>query len=300
MSSRTKSSLGRSINNNLKAWALLAPSLIFMLGFTVYPIFYTFFLSLNKYKMGMKVPEFAGFENFTKLAQSALFWKVLGNTAYWALITVIPSMIIGLGLAMLINRKTRLLGFLRVSYFYPAVLPMIAVASIWSFIYMARNGLLDQTLMKLGIDPLLALSRKETVMPALAFMYVWKESGYLMVFFLSGLQAISPEVMEAAHIDGSKGFHFFRHITFPLLGPTFLFVSSVEFTNCFKLVDHVMIMTEGAPNNASTLLLYYIYQQGFTNFNYGISSALTVIMLITLLVVSIPRFFRQDKKVHYN
>ncbi|HHY64287.1 MAG TPA: sugar ABC transporter permease [Clostridiaceae bacterium] len=300
MSNRKKSSLGRSIKNNIKAWALLAPSLIFMLGFTVYPIFKTFYLSLTKYKMGMKAPEFTGFDNFIKLAQTPLFWKVIGNTAFWALLTAIPSMIVGLGLAILINRKTKLLSFLRVSYFYPVVLPMIAVASIWSFIYMANNGLVDQTLIKLGLEPLLALSKKDTVLPALAGMYVWKEAGYLMVFFLSGLQAISPEVMEAAKIDGSRGLHLFRHITFPLLGPTFLFVSSVEFTNCFKLVDHVMIMTEGAPNNASTLLLYYIYQQGFTNFNYGTSSALSVIMLVTLLIVSIPRFFRQDKKVHYN
>ena len=92
----------------------------------------------------------------------------------------------------------------------------------------------------------------------------------------------------------------FRRITIPLLAPTFLFVSTIAFTNCFKLVDHVVIMTEGAPNNASTLLLYYIYQQGFTNFNYGVSSALTVIMLGLLLVVSLPRFISQDKKIHYN
>lgn len=290
----------RAMLNNLTAWTLLAPSLAFMLVFTVYPILRSFYLSLTKYKLGMAQPEFIGAENFIKLMSNQTFIKVMGNTLYFALLTVIPSMLVGLGLAMLVNRKTRVVGVLRLSYFYPAVMPMIAAASIWSFIYMARNGLFDQLLLQFGMQPMGVLSQKATVLPAMAFMYVWKEAGYLMVFFLSGLQAISPEVLEAARIDGSSGFNLFRKVTFPLLGPTFLFVSSVEFTNCFKLVDHVVIMTEGAPNNASTLLLYYIYQQGFTNFNYGVSSALTVIMLGLLLVVSLPRFLRQDKKVHYD
>ena len=106
-------------------------------------------------------------------------------------------------------------------------------------------------------------------------------------------------MLEAAAIDGATGWKTFRHITLPLLAPTTLFVSTIALTNCFKLADHVIIMTEGAPNNASTLLLYYIYQQGFTNMNYGVSSALTVIMLVILLIVSVPRFFSQDRKIHY-
>ena len=121
------------------------------------------------------------------------------------------------------------------------------------------------------------------------------------VWLLTGFfRTVPVEIEEAARIDGAGNWTVFRRITMPLLAPTFLFVSTIAFTNCFKLVDHVVIMTEGAPNNASTLLLYYIYQQGFTNFNYGVSSALTVIMLGLLLVVSLPRFISQDKKIHYN
>ncbi len=134
----------------------------------------------------------------------------------------------------------------------------------------------------------------------MAFMYVWKEAGYLMVFFLSGIQSISTDVNEAARIDGANSWTIFRKITLPLLAPTFLFVSTIALTNSFKLVDHVVIMTEGAPNNASTLLLYYIYQQGFTNFNYGVSSAPTTVMLLLLMVVALPRFLSQDKKIQYN
>lgn len=232
-------------------WALLLPSLIFMCVFTVYPVIRSFVLSMTKYKMGMEAPEFIAFANYTRLFGSSTFWKVMRNTLYFGLMTVIPSMVLGLVLAMLVNRSGRHIGFIRTAYFYPSV------------------------------------------------MYVWRESGYLMVFFLSGLQSINNDVLEAAAIDGATGWKTFRHITLPLLAPTTLFISTIAFTNCFKLADHVIIMTEGAPNNASTLLLYYIYQQGFTNMNYGVSSTLTVIMLVILLIVSVPRFFSQDRKIHY-
>lgn len=290
----------RDLRNNLIAWLLVAPSLIFMLIFTVYPVFRSVYLSLTKYRLGMQAPEFIGLENYINLAGSSLFWKVMGNTLYFALITIIPSMVVGLFLATIVNRKSRLTGFVRTAYFYPVVMPMIAIASIWMFIYMAKNGLFDQMLVSLGLEPMNVLSSKATVLPAMAFMYVWKEAGYLMVFFLSGIQSISDEVNEAARIDGADSWTIFRKITLPLLAPTFLFVSTIALTNSFKLVDHVVIMTEGAPNNASTLLLYYIYQQGFTNFNYGVSSALTTVMLVLLMIVALPRFLSQDKKIHYN
>ena len=290
----------RDLRNNLIAWLLVAPSLIFMLIFTVYPVFRSVYLSLTKYRLGMQAPEFIGLENYINLAGSSLFWKVMGNTLYFALITIIPSMVVGLLLATIVNRQSRLTGFVRTAYFYPVVMPMIAIASIWMFIYMAKNGLFDQMLVSLGLEPMNVRSSKATVLPAMAFMYVWKEAGYLMVFFLSGIQSISDEVNEAARIDGADSWTIFRKITLPLLAPTFLFVSTIALTNSFKLVDHVVIMTEGAPNNASTLLLYYIYQQGFTNFNYGVSSALTTVMLVLLMVVALPRFLSQDKKIHYN
>lgn len=290
----------RAVRVNLVGWGLMAPALFFMLMFTVYPIIRSFYLGFTDYSLGMEAPIFIGLDNYVKLANSSLFWKVIRNTLLFALMTVLPSMALGLGLAILVNRKTRTVGFLRVSYFYPVIMPMIAAASVWSFIYMANNGLWDQFLRSIGKEPMDVLSNKNTVLPAMAVMYVWKEAGYLMVFFLSGIQSISSELIESARLDGANSWQVFRKIMLPLLGPTTLFVTSIEFTNCFKLVDHVMIMTEGAPNNYSTLLLYYIYQQGFTNFNYGISNSLTVIMLLFLLLVSLPRFFSQDRKIYYS
>ncbi len=290
----------KALKNNLAAWLLLAPSLIFLVTFTVVPIFRSIYLSFNQLELGMREPMFIGFDNYIKLFDSSLFWKVMRNSVYFALLTVIPSMVVGLGLALLVNRKGRIIGFLRTAFFYPVVMPMIAIASIWLFIYMSKTGLFDQLLVFLGFKPANILSNINTVLPAMSYMYVWKQAGYLMIFFLSGLQNISIEMYEAAKIDGVGRWKTFLHITLPLLMPTTLFVSTIALTDSFKLVDHIVIMTEGAPNNASTLLLYYIYQQGFTYFDQGMASTLTVIMLVIMLSIASLQFFKSDEKIHYN
>jgi sn-glycerol 3-phosphate transport system permease protein len=288
------------LKTDLRAWLFLAPALVFILTFTVYPIIRSMWLSLNQLEMGMDKPFFVGLDNYINLAHEPLFWKVMRNSLFFSILTVLPSMAIGIGLAMLVNRKMKGVGFLRTAYFYPAVMPMIAIASIWMFIYMAQYGLFDQVLAGLGLKQMNVLSSKKTVLPALSVMYVWKEAGYLMIFFLSGLQNISGEIYEAATLDGARPWTTFRKITLPLLMPTILFVSTIALTNSLKLVDHIVIMTEGAPNNASSLLLYYIYQQGFIYFDQGKASTLTVIMLAIMLSVSMFQFVSTDRKIHYN
>lgn len=292
--------LPQSIKTNVTAWMLIAPSLIFLITFTVVPILRSVFLSFHQLELGMAKPAFIGIDNYINLFESKLFWKVMVNSLNFALLTVIPSMIVGLSLALLVNRKAKGIGFLRTAFFYPVVMPMIAIASIWLFIYMAKSGLLDQFVVFMGFKPLNILSNKNTVLPAMSFMYVWKQAGYLMIFFLSGLQGISIEMYEAAKIDGISKWKTFTHITIPLLMPTTIFVSTIALTDSFKLVDHIVIMTEGAPNNASTLLLYYIYQQGFTYFDQGVASTLTVIMLTIMLTIAALQFFKSDDKIHYN
>jgi sn-glycerol 3-phosphate transport system permease protein len=290
----------REVTDTISGWALLMPTLVFLLMFTVFPILRSLYLSFHELDLSVREPVFNGIRNYKKLFSSSLFWKVILNSLYFTLLTVIPSMIVGLLLAVLVNRGRKITGFLRTAFFYPAVMPMIAIASIWMFIYMAKNGLFDQLLLSLGLKPMAVLSNRKTVLPAMAFMYVWKEAGYLMIFFLSGLQNVDTELYEAARIDGSSGVNTFFKITIPMLLPTFLFVSTIELTNSFKLVDHIVIMTEGAPNNASTLLLYYIYQQGFTYFDQGMASTLTVIMLVIMMLIAMTQFVKADKKIYYN
>ena len=296
----TPKGFSRQLKTDVRAWLFLAPALVFILTFTVYPIIRSIWLGLNQFEIGMDKPLFIGFDNYLSLFSDPLFWKIMRNSLVFSLMTVLPSMSIGLGLAMIVNRKARGIGIVRTALFYPAIMPMIAIASTWMFIYMAQTGLLDQFLKNLGIKSLNVLSSKKTVLPAMSVMYTWKEAGYLMIFFLSGLQNISGEMYEAATIDGARPWTIFRKITLPLLMPTILFVSTIAMTNSLKLVDHVVIMTEGAPNNASTLLLYYIYQQGFIFFDQGKASTLTTIMLVIMLSVSMLQFVKTDKKIHYN
>lgn len=170
-------------NEALQGWALLMSSLIFMVVFTFFPVVRSLYLSFTKFKLGGGAPEWIGLANYIKLFGSPLFWKVFRNTIYFAVITVFPSMVIGLGFASLVNRKGKHIGFIRTAYFYPVVMPMIAIASVWMFIYMPKNGLLDQLLTSLGFSNANVLSNKQTVLPAMAVMYVWKEAGYMMVFF---------------------------------------------------------------------------------------------------------------------
>ncbi|HWR11348.1 MAG TPA: sugar ABC transporter permease [Rectinemataceae bacterium] len=292
--------LPRRLKADIKAWLFLTPALVFIITFTVYPIVRSLWLGLNQLEMGMDKPVFVGLQNYAQLASDPLFWKVMRNSLVFSILTVFPSMVIGLSLAIIVNKDIRGVGFLRTAYFYPAVMPMIAIASTWMFIYMAQYGMLDQILATLGLKSLNVLSSKKTVLPALSLMYIWKEAGYLMIFFLSGLQNISGETYEAATLDGASPWTTFRKITFPLLMPTILFVSTIALTNSLKLVDHIVIMTEGAPNNASTLLLYYIYQQGFIYFDQGKASSLTVIMLAIMLSISMIQFIKTDKKIYYS
>ncbi len=295
-----KRTLSKQARQTLTGWLLLCPTLLFLLTFTVFPILRSIYLSFFKMNLSVRTPEFNGIKNYVTLFNNALFWKIMGNTLAFTLMTVIPSMAIGLGLAVLVNNKRRGVGLLRTSFFYPVVMPMIAIASIWMFIYMAKNGLLDQMLKAMGFPSLGVLNNKNTVLPAMAVMYTWKEAGYLMIFYLSGLQNIDTELYEAARIDGAGPLRVFGKITLPLLMPTTLFVSTIALTNSVKLVDHIIIMTEGAPNNASTTLLYYIYQQGFTNFDQGMASTLTVILLGIMLMIAMLQFIKADDKIHYN
>lgn len=289
----------RQLQIDMRAWLLLLPSLVFMMLFTVYPIIRSFYLSFHDYGFTTPEPVFVGLKNFNWMFGGTRFWKVMRNTVIYTVITFVPSIILGLAMAMCVNGKFRGLRFMRVSFVYPTVMPMIAITAIWMCIYMDNVGLLEQILNMFGIHIESLLGRRQTVLGALAAILVWRESGYLMIFYLSGLQNLPVDVYEAATVDGAKPYQVFTRITLPLLGPTFLFVFTLGITDCIKMIDHIDVLTAGGPNNASMTLLYYIYQVGYTNYQQGRAAALTVVLLVILLIVSVPRFFSEDKKVFY-
>ncbi|HJV55059.1 MAG TPA: sugar ABC transporter permease, partial [Methylomirabilota bacterium] len=204
-----------------------------------------------------------------------------------------------LAMALLVNQNLRGRAFLRLSYFTPTILPMIAVANIWLFFYTPGYGLVDRVVQLVGLPSHNWLGSRDTVLGCLIVVTVWKEAGFFMIFYLAALQALSPQLGEAAALMGAGRWYFFRRVTFPLLMPTTLFVLVNAVINSFRLVDHIVVMTKGGPDNATALLLYYIYDVGFKFWDQAYAAALTLVLLVILAAVALGQFLLLDRRVHY-
>ncbi len=288
------SDLRRKWKTTLLAWGILLPSMIFLGLFTLYPILSSLYASLFKDDLSTSVPRFIGLKNYIDLFGDPIFIKSFLNNLLVAVCTVPTSIALGVGMAIAADKLLRGKGFVRVAFFYPTILPMVAVANIWVFIYTPIYGLLGYFAPSLRI-----LGNPDTAIWGLIVMLIWKQAGYLMIFYVSGLQGISRELYEAARIDGTGPIQSFRYITWPMLKPTTIYVTIIALTNAYKLVDHLYIMTKGGPNNSTNMLLFYIFQVGFDFWDVGKSSAMTMVLILLLLIVTCVQFFVQDKKTYY-
>jgi sn-glycerol 3-phosphate transport system permease protein len=284
---------------NIYGWMLFAPAAILLVTFTHYPTVATFINSLFSNNSVIRPSKFIGFQGYSDLANDPIFWKVFANNMWLALGTIPTSIGLAIIMALIVNKAIPGRGLLRMAYFTPTMLPMIAVANIWLFFYAPEIGLLDKALAVFGIESHNWLGNPDTVLPAIIVMTIWKEAGFFMIFYLAGLQTISPELGEAAQLEGSSRWNYFRRVQFPLLLPTTLFVFINAFLNSFKLVDHLFVLTKGGPDNASNLILYYIYETAFSFLDTSYASALTVFLLALLAVTALAQFFFVDKRVHY-
>jgi sn-glycerol 3-phosphate transport system permease protein len=284
-----KAARRRAWLRNVNGWLLLLPAVVLLAAFTHYPILATLYHSF--FSLGRSGPaEFVGLENYTYMLEDDVFWQVLRNNFVFAL---------ALLMAVWVDKKIAGRSFLRLAFFTPTVLPMIAVANIWLFFYTPNYGLLDQFLRLLGFSGHNWLGDPSTVMTCLAVMVVWKEAGFFMIFYLAALQTIPPDLKEAASVEGASRWYFFRRVTLPLLMPTTLFISINALINSFKLVDQLVIMTKGGPNNASSLLLYYIYEVAFTFWDTTYAATLTVTLITILAAVALTKFVYLDRRIHY-
>ena len=280
-------------------WMLLTPAAILLVGFTHYPAAATLWDSLFSTGTVVRPSRFVGLANYAALAGEPSFWKVLGNNFWFALGTIPTSIALAMLMAIWVNDRLPARALVRMAYFTPTVLPMIAVANIWLFFYTPQIGLLDQIGAKFGVPSHNWLGDPHTVLACTMAMVIWKEAGFFMIFYLAALQSLAPELEEAARIEGASRWTFFRRVTFPLLMPTTLFVLVNATINSFKLVDHLFILTKGGPDNASSLLLYYIYQVAFSFFDTAYASTLTVVLLALLAALALLQFQLVEKRVHY-
>jgi sn-glycerol 3-phosphate transport system permease protein len=284
---------------HVRGWLLLLPAAVLLAAFTHYPAAATLYDSFFSTGTAVRPSRFVGVANYAALADDPVFWQVLRNNAAFALATIPTSIALAMLMAAWVNGKLPARALVRMSYFTPTVLPMIAVANLWLFFYSPQIGLLDKLTGAFGAPSHNWLGDPHTVMACLAVMTVWKEAGFFMIFYLAALQSLPPELTEAARIEGASRWYFFRRVTFPLLMPTTLFVLVNATLNSFKLVDHLFILTKGGPDNASNLLLYYIYQVAFSFFDTAYAATLTVVLLALLAGLAIVQFQLVERRVHY-
>ena len=280
-------------------WLLLTPAAILLVGFTHYPAIATLADSFFSNSTALRPSRFVGTDNYAALAGDPVFWQVLRNNFWFALGTIPTSIALALVMALWVNARLPGRALVRLSYFTPTVLPMIAVANLWLYFYTPQIGLLDKVTGLFGAPSHNWLGNPDTVMGCVIAMTIWKEAGFFMIFYLAALQTLPPELEEAARIEGASRGYFFWRVTFPLLMPTTLFVLVNATINSFKLVDHLFILTKGGPDNASNLLLYYVYQVAFSYLDWAYAATLTVVLLAILGLLAVVQFRMIERRVHY-
>lgn len=284
---------------SIHAWLLLLPAVVLLAAFTHWPAVATVFDSLMSSPKPNRPQVWVGLENYQVMVDDPIFWRALRNNLWFALGTIPLSIGLALAMALWVNQRLPGRAFVRLAYFTPTVLPMIAVANIWLFFYTPTYGLLDQLGGAFGLPARNWLGDPSTALAAITVVAVWKEAGFFMIFYLAALQGINPSLREAAAIEGAGRWFFFRRVLWPLLMPTTIFVGVNATINAFRMVDHVFVMTKGGPDNATALLLYHLYEVGFKFWDTGYAAAITVVMLVLLASVALLQFFVLDKRTHY-
>ena len=280
-------------------WILLSPAAILLTTFAFYPSLATLWSSLFSRGTRRRPSEFVGSENYTDLFADPTFWKVVTNNLIYAGATIPISIAIALAMALWANSKIPARGFVRTAYFTPTVLPMIAAANLWLFFYTPGLGVLDQIGSLFGLPSVNWLGQPETALWAVIIVTIWKEAGFFMIFYLAALQTIPEDLKEAADIEGASRWTYTRRIVLPLLMPTTLFIIVNALINSVKLIDHLFILTKGGPNDASKLILYYIWEMAFAFFDAPHAAAMTILVLVVLGVVAGIKFTILDKRTHY-
>ncbi|MDJ0591046.1 MAG: sugar ABC transporter permease [Pleurocapsa sp. MO_226.B13] len=264
--------------DSVAAGLFLAPALIFLGIFLFYPIAYLLYLSFTTGSFTVSGIEWVGWRNYLRLFTDADFWQVIGNTAYFTIATVIPTIIIPLGLAVLLNRSFALRGFLRAAYFIPSITSLVAVGLAFRWLFQT-DGPINNLLLQWGIEPIPWLSSTVWAMPVLILLSSWKQLGFNLVVFLAGLQVIPQSRYEAAELDGANDWAKFWYITIPGLKPTLIFAVLTTAIFTLRSFEQVYVITGGGPLNSTNLLVYYIYEQAFARFEFGYAAAAATILL---------------------
>ncbi len=284
----------------LVPYLLIAPGLVLLAAFTHYPALLAFWQSLHTTPRGRRPAQWIGADNYVAMLNDPVLMKVLWNSAIYAAATIPASIVLAFLMAFWVDGRMPGRAFARLAFFTPTILPMVAAANIWLFFYTPGFGLLDQILNGVfGLPSTNWLGSDQTALWAVIVVAVWKEAGFFMIFYLAAFQAVPPALAEAAQIEGCGRWTYVRRILIPLVAPTTLFIAVNALINAFRVVDHIFIMTQGGPNNATSLLLFHIWEAGFKFWDTAQASALTILLLTILGFVAAVQFRLIEKRTHY-
>ena len=282
-----------AIKFNLRAYLLLAPSLVFLTTFTYWPVAQVFWQSLHQQDRGHIT--YVGLGNFIALVHDPSFRRALTNNLVYAVGTVIPSLVLALWFAIAVQRSTWFNALLRSLIFVPVLVPLVAIASLFLFIFLPGVGLLDHYLAMLGIASINWVGDPDIALASIIGLTIWKNAGYYMLFFLAGLQAIPSEAHEIALIEGASPWQRLWHVTVPYLHNSLAFVFIIALLNVVTQVDHIFVLTKGGPSESTDLLLFYIYDQAVEHYDIGRAAAATVVALAFLLALSAVSLRRMEQ-----
>ncbi len=281
-------------------YAYLVPSLVFLGLFTYYPMGFSAYLSLFRWNVLTPEKVFIGLENYLSLWREPLFWLVLRNNLFYALGTIPTTMALALFLAILVNQNLgRIRSLYRIALFYPTMIPMVAAAMLWVWIFNPGIGLFNYYTSFLRGPRIEWLYDRHWALPAIIIMSIWKNFGYFMLIYLAALQGIPAGLYEAASLEGAGAWRRFWDITFPLLTPASLFVFVVAIISSFQVFDQVFVMTQGGPADQTNVLTFYIYQHAFRFWDIGMGATLTTIFICLLLLSILVVFRSVGRRVYY-
>ncbi len=280
-----------SLAHSRVGWWFAAPALGVIAAFFVVPCCAALVLSLTDFDLYALADignlRFVGFDNYWRLLHTPLFWKALGNTAWFVGLGVPLTIAVSLGAALLVSsQRARFPGFFRTVYFAPVVTTLVAVAIVWRYLFHARYGLINHALAQVGIEPIDWLGDPQWSIPSIVILAVWKNFGYNMIIFVAALQAIPTDLYEAAKIDGASFWQRLRHVTLPMLRPTFILVAVLTTAGYFQMFAEPYVMTEGGPLQSTVSVLYFMYDEGFKWWNLGAASAVAFLLFLIILSVT--------------
>ncbi|WP_200889222.1 carbohydrate ABC transporter permease [Jeotgalibacillus soli] len=280
---------------------LLLP-IIFYLGIRIIPTLYTFNIGFREWNILSPEKPFVGLENYATLFNDEVFRKSLVNTAIFIVIGVIGQVVIGLFIALLLQRINRFVGFFRVIYFIPYVTSIVAVSWVFRWLFM-NNGFMNEMLVTIGIPPQLFLNSPNQAIFVIIGTMIWQALGFQMVIFLAGLENIPSTFYEAADVDGASPFQKLKMITIPLLNPTIVFsvvIGSINFIQVsFTQVVNMSVDSAGGPLHSTLTIVVYIYQLAFRQYSMGLASAATVVLFLFILALTIFQMKVLTKKFDY-